>query len=1469
MKAIIVLVFLLFIANLSCAQQKEVTLLRQALQNHLQEDTTKIRLLTELAWWRYYFNQDTALVLLNQALTIAEKLKDDKAIGLTNREYIYYYGYCTKNYDRALIYGQKALQSIEKSKDKLQGLLTLSDIGHLYDLKNQYQEALSYYFKTLEGFEALKNQEYITYTLLDIKVAYEKMGNKEKGAEFAEKLNLAIGKINDKRQLARMLFCMTIADFWKFQYNKALDNCFKSEKMYKEIGDIKRLRLVTTFIAFTYHAVAKSYNDDLSVTKTIDYSEKVLNLIEKDNQEAFNPIAFQDKHIAYYNLAWGGLGMISGAENVIVNNCAGWVLSFNNRDTEKAKEYHLKAKALAEKEQDKWGLNLSIDGLAQIYMRQGNYQEALDLFLQILDENVTGLQRVYFAQCYQKLGKPREGLRYALAAEKEFIQTKNYAWYSIINEVLAEIYADLKQYENAYVYQKRAKILNDTLKIQENLQKITALEKQKEIAILEKNKQLQAEENKNQRLWLFSASGAFLSAIILAFVLYRNNQNKQKANKLLQDKNEEITQQSQVLQDKNRELEIEAALERVRSRAMAMQKSEELKYLTSIVSTELSKLDIVLDRSFIIIIEEKNLGMTWWMAHPETPLEPLGLFVQYHTHSPYLSFLKAWEERHLQWQYILEGETKKDWDSFLFYETEFRLLPEVVKINMMGQEKVYLSSSFNDFGCLCLATIAPLTAYQSDIMLRFAKVFDLTYTRFNDLKQAETQAKEAQIEAALERVRSRAMAMQKSNEVLNVAATLYEELQKLDFTFGIIGINLIDMETGDMENWTAGFGHENYPQSYRIPYFDHPFQKSMIEAWRNGASYLVYQLEGKEKNDYDDFMFSQSDYKAFPEEVKKRMIATESVSFYVAFMKHGALNWAPTPLSKEKALIFQRFAKVFEQTYTRFLDLQKAEEQAREAQIEAALEKIRSRALAMHRSDELEDVMLVMFERMKELDVATGSIAIQIFNTETKHCDFWVGSELQHIAKIKLPYDEKLFSEDTYLKDCWEAKAKGENIINKLYSFEQKNSYFDYVFANNDLETIPQPGREFMRQASNHLCNLIIEKNSALFADNWFGQYYSDDKLVVLKRVAKVFEQAYTRFLDLQKAEAQAEKAKLDFIQIQTEKKRAEDALLELQATQDQLIQSERLAVVGKLVANVAHEINTPLGAIRASAGNIAMDLKESITELPKIFDMLDNEKKILFFGLVEKALSNKQLASSKEERQIRKAQQTVLEEVGVPNADEIAYELSSMGLYEGYLDFVLLFKDENAHSIIKTAYFLVNQQRSTENIQVAVDRASKVVFALKTYARQDHLGEKVQATLKNGVETVLTLYHNLLKQGVEVIKDYQANPEIWCYPDELSQVWTNLIHNALQAMNHKGKLTVSMRQIEQNLIISFTDTGKGIPEEIKPKIFEPFFTTKPAGEGSGLGLDICQKIIKKHQGTIGFESEVGRGTTFLVSLPM
>lgn len=338
--------------------------------------------------------------------------------------------------------------------------------------------------------------------------------------------------------------------------------------------------------------------------------------------------------------------------------------------------------------------------------------------------------------------------------------------------------------------------------------------------------------------------------------------------------------------------------------------------------------------------------------------------------------------------------------------------------------------------------------------------------------------------------------------------------------------------------------------------------------------------------------------------------------------------------------------------------------------------------------------------------------------------------------------------------------------------------------------------------------------------------------------------------------------------QLQVDNHRLETTLQELQLTQQELVRSEKMAVLGQLVAGVAHEINTPLGAIRASITNTSDILDHSLHDLPRLFQLLAEAQQDMFFALLERSLQSTEKPSARETRKLKRALQEELEALDIAeNADMMADLLMDMGVYRHVNPFAALFQHPDASFILHLAYDLSGLQKNGQTISLAVERASKVVFALKNYARYDQDNEKMPADIRDGIETVLTLYHNQLKQGVEVFRHYDDVPPILCYPDELNQVWTNLVHNALQAMDYRGTLEIALSHQASHVVVRVTDSGKGIPPDVQARMFEPFFTTKPAGEGSGLGLSIVQQIIEKHAGSISVESQPGH-TTFRVELP-
>ncbi|NJO42038.1 MAG: CHASE2 domain-containing protein [Cyanobacteria bacterium CRU_2_1] len=344
------------------------------------------------------------------------------------------------------------------------------------------------------------------------------------------------------------------------------------------------------------------------------------------------------------------------------------------------------------------------------------------------------------------------------------------------------------------------------------------------------------------------------------------------------------------------------------------------------------------------------------------------------------------------------------------------------------------------------------------------------------------------------------------------------------------------------------------------------------------------------------------------------------------------------------------------------------------------------------------------------------------------------------------------------------------------------------------------------------------------------------------------------------------EKVKERTLELEQEVIERKQALDHLKITQEELIQSEKLAAVGQLVAGVAHEINTPLGAIRSSAGS-AIKFLDYVKELPILFQSLPPTQRQSFLILLQNSFQKDTTFSLKEERRLKYILIEQLQTAAIDHAETIADLLVDMGLYHDIDSFIPLLKRSDSVYLLETAHKFSGLRRSIQIINIATDRAAKIVFALRTYARYDSSGEKMLANLTEGIETVLTLYSNQFKRGVEVIKHYIELPPILCYPDELNQVWVNLIHNALQAMNYHGSLTIDITQQDQQVKVSITDTGAGIPVEIQMKIFEPFFTTKPPGEGSGLGLYIVKQIINKHSGSISVESQPGY-TTFNIILP-
>jgi signal transduction histidine kinase len=336
------------------------------------------------------------------------------------------------------------------------------------------------------------------------------------------------------------------------------------------------------------------------------------------------------------------------------------------------------------------------------------------------------------------------------------------------------------------------------------------------------------------------------------------------------------------------------------------------------------------------------------------------------------------------------------------------------------------------------------------------------------------------------------------------------------------------------------------------------------------------------------------------------------------------------------------------------------------------------------------------------------------------------------------------------------------------------------------------------------------------------------------------------------------------FEEVESQKNNIERTLNDLRKTQDKLVESEKMAALGQLVAGIAHEINTPIGAIKSSSGNIKSDFEYIINNINRIITTLNKEQKDIFLNIINNTNQNFHVLSTREERTIRKNITNILKENNIEDANNIARKFLGMMITDEdkIMQYIPLLNNEES---IDLAQKIINTKKSNDNISLAVDKASKVILALKTFSRYDDSGQMTLVSLKDSLETVLTIYNNQIKQGITLEKDIDELENICCFADELNQVWTNLIYNSLQAMKNQGILKISLKESQDYQIVSIQDNGCGIPENIKDKIFEPFFTTKKAGEGSGLGLDIVKKIIIKHDGKIELNTQENVGTEFKV----
>ena len=329
-----------------------------------------------------------------------------------------------------------------------------------------------------------------------------------------------------------------------------------------------------------------------------------------------------------------------------------------------------------------------------------------------------------------------------------------------------------------------------------------------------------------------------------------------------------------------------------------------------------------------------------------------------------------------------------------------------------------------------------------------------------------------------------------------------------------------------------------------------------------------------------------------------------------------------------------------------------------------------------------------------------------------------------------------------------------------------------------------------------------------------------------------------------------------------------------LRSTESMLIQNEKMAALGTLAAGLAHELNNPAAAIRRSAAQLRDTLAERERLAAELITLTnDPHQKETLSGLQAETMERAATPPSYDPLTISEREdrlQEWLEDHRVGHEWELAPVLASFGWTRDELEQLHeRFSPRQLPVVIRWLAANSSVYDLLEEVGKSAEAMSDIVKAVKTYSYLDRAPIQ-EVDLRDSLENTLVLLRPKIKAGVSIKRDYADDvPRIEAYGSELNQVWTNIIDNAIDAMEAQGELALRTRARDSEVIVEIVDNGAGIPSELQPRIFEPFFTTKAPGVGTGLGLHIAYNIVvHKHQGQIKVESKPGE-TRFQVVLPV
>jgi signal transduction histidine kinase len=629
---------------------------------------------------------------------------------------------------------------------------------------------------------------------------------------------------------------------------------------------------------------------------------------------------------------------------------------------------------------------------------------------------------------------------------------------------------------------------------------------------------------------------------------------------------EALRQKTEELEQANRRLTVEAALERVRAVALGMRKSEELVQAGEAVFRELRELTIPIRRGGFEIVDETSDPPAYevWGSTAEGKIIQ-GFRLPISEHPVLQKDYAAWKRQEDIHVDELAGEARKDWVRHLVGKGFPAKESEQWDV-LRAYHAIFTH------GGLLVVTPDRLSEEDLNALRRFRDVFAFAYTRFLNLQDAEKRAREAQVEAALERVRTKALGMYRSEDLVSAASTVFRELGELGLRLWRCGFLIIGGESDTAEFWYTTAQGEAMQKADRFPLAGHPVNQGIHDAWKRKDAFCSFDLSGGELHEFVRFLVEESggqfpEWRSRPADALPKRLAVNFVFFSHGGMYVGTLE----PLSDEDVGLLQKFAGVFSLTYTRFLDLQQAEARAREAARQAAVDRVRAEVAAMRTSADLERVTPLLWKELTGLGVRFFRCGVYIVDEETGRVRLYLTNpQGASIAALNLPFDSHPIISGTV--DFW---RRGEVFVDR-WDREAFVGWMAFLEAQGlSIDRERYQGAEAPPESL--VFQLVPFTQGMLYVGS--AEALPEEDIDLMKSLTNAFSVAYARYLDFQKLEAQNQAL--------------EKALDEKEKAQEMLVRSESMAAIGTLVAGVAHELNNPLGA----ASSLVQSVQEMIQE--------------------------------------------------------------------------------------------------------------------------------------------------------------------------------------------------------------------------------------------------------------------------------